>query len=110
MVVNNQMNDDVVVRELKPYRDKLDVINEQIIALLANRMEICRTIANVKARENIPMMQKSRVEFTLNKMKSLSANYQLNPSYIEDIFERIIHETCEEELVIIKALSEVKEK
>ncbi|UIP27408.1 chorismate mutase [Photobacterium sp. TLY01] len=110
MVVHKQINDAVVVRELKPYRDKLDEINEQIIALLASRMDICRTIANVKSRENIPMMQKDRVEFTLNKMKSLSVDYQLNPSYIGDIFERIIHETCEEELVIIKALSEEKEK
>src|SRR4051812_2978909 len=41
-------------------RNRIDQLDEQIIALLADRMVVCASIAGIKREEGIPMMQPNR--------------------------------------------------
>ena len=91
-------------RELQPYREQLDQINELLVDLLAERMEICRVIARVKSARGIPMMQPSRVTSTLDQVRALSASRQLRPEYLGGLFQLIIEETCDEELRVMARL------
>ncbi|MBS9432466.1 chorismate mutase [Photorhabdus hainanensis] len=86
---------------LQPYRESLDVINMQILALLAERMRVCMKIAEVKAEQDIPMMQTQRIISLLDMLRDKSTDFGLRPEYTESIFQLVIEETCcrEEELI-----------
>ncbi|WP_339531019.1 chorismate mutase [Pseudomonas mucidolens] len=94
-----------VVKTLAPYRQQLDLINQQMVDLLAQRMEICRTIAEVKFSHDIPMMQPQRVTNTLDTVRALGASRQLRPDYLDKLFTVIIEETCDEEQRLMDSLS-----
>lgn len=90
--------------ELQPYREQLDQINELLVDLLAERMQICRVIAQVKSARGIAMMQPQRVSSTLDQVRALSGSRQLRPEYLHGLFQLIIEETCDEELRVMAAL------
>lgn len=94
-----------VAQILAPYRQQLDLINQQMVDLLAKRMEICRTIAEVKFSHDIPMMQPLRVTSTLDTVRALGASRQLRPNYLDKLFTMIIEETCDEERRLMDTLS-----
>ncbi|MDR0280339.1 MAG: chorismate mutase [Paucimonas sp.] len=89
---------------LQPYREQLDRINELLVDLLAERMQVCRVIARVKSAGGIPMMQPQRVTSTLDQVRALSGTRQLRPEYLNDLFQLIIEETCDEELRVMASL------
>ncbi|WP_269963153.1 chorismate mutase [Pseudomonas citronellolis] len=94
-----------VAQTLAPYRRQLDIINQQVVDLLAQRMDICRTIAEVKFNHHIPMMQPQRVTSTLDMVRALATARQLRPGYLVKLFTVIINETCDEEQRLMDALS-----
>lgn len=89
---------------LQPYREQLDRINELLVDLLAERMQVCRVIARIKSADGIPMMQPQRVTSTLDQVRALSGPRQLRAEYLSDLFQRIIEETCDEELRVMASL------
>ncbi|WP_225920062.1 chorismate mutase [Pseudomonas vanderleydeniana] len=104
--MNAERNAAAGQRDLQPYRQQLDRINHSLVDLLAERMEVCRTIAQVKFTSGIPMMQPHRVTSTLDQVMALSQSCQLRPEYLGRVFELIIKETCDEELRIMEALGQ----
>ena len=92
-------NDGAVV--LEPHRAQLDSINGQLVDLLAERMQVCRHIAQLKSAHDISMMQPQRILSTLEQVRSLSAARALCPDYVGRLFRLIIDETCDEELRIM---------
>ncbi|MFB8788244.1 MAG: chorismate mutase [Potamolinea sp.] len=48
------------MKQLEPFRKKIDDLDLQIIELLGQRFDICRQVAHLKKAENIPMMQSGR--------------------------------------------------
>ncbi|MGS0627528.1 MULTISPECIES: chorismate mutase [Photorhabdus] len=94
---------------LQPHRESLDVINMQILSLLSERMKICMKIAEIKAEQDIPMMQPQRITSLLAMLKDKSTDFGLRPEYTELIFQLVIEETCrQEETLIDKLLREKK--
>ncbi len=47
---------------LEPFRQRLDVIDDEIARLLGERFQICREVAVYKSEHEIPMMQPDRVK------------------------------------------------
>lgn len=86
---------------LGSYRAQLDLINGQLVDLLAERMQVCRRIARLKSAHGISMMQPQRISSTLEQVRSLSGARQLCPDYVGRLFRLIIDETCDEELRIM---------
>ncbi|MEE1921052.1 chorismate mutase [Pseudomonas sp. 148P] len=89
---------------LQPYREQLDRINELLVDLLAERMQVCRVIARVKSADGMPMMQPQRVTSTLDQVRALSGPRQLRAEYLDELFQLIIEETCNEELRVMASL------
>ena len=86
---------------LAPHREELDRINLRLVDLLAERMQVCRRIARVKATNGLPMMQPQRIGSTLEQVRSLSHSRQLRPEYLDGLFRLVIEETCAEELLVM---------
>ncbi|MBM3104325.1 MAG: chorismate mutase [Pseudomonas sp.] len=86
---------------LQPQRDRLDVINNELVELLCQRMQVCMVIAELKAAHGIAMMQPQRITQVLDTIKAKAVRAGLNAGYVESIFRLIIEETCVQENQLI---------
>lgn len=86
---------------LQPQRERLDLINLQVVDLLSERMKVCMDIAELKALHGIEMMQPGRISYVLDMIKIKAEAVGLRPEYTESIFKLIIEETCIQEDVLI---------
>lgn len=76
--------------ELHEYRRQIDVLDNQIVALLAQRFEIVRAVGRLKARENIPVVQGARVEEVKDRVAEMASLQNLDPQMVRDIYQRMI--------------------
>ncbi len=95
---------------LQPFRDRLDVIDDQIARLLGERFQICREVAVFKSEHEIPMMQPGRVEIVRNRYLQRGAEADLPADFTADLFDLLIAATCkaEDELMDELAAAEAR--
>jgi len=82
---------------LEPFRERLDVIDEQIARLLGERFEICREVAVYKSEHEIPMMQPDRVKIVRERYLARGAEVGLPEDFTAALFELLIAATCKAE-------------
>jgi chorismate mutase len=82
---------------LQPFRDRLDVIDDEIARLLGERFQICREVAVYKSEHEIPMMQPGRVEVVRNRYLERGAEANLPADFSADLFDLLIAATCKAE-------------
>lgn len=82
---------------LQPFRDRLDVIDEEIARLLGERFQICREVAVYKSEHEIPMMQPSRVEQVRARYLDRGAAVDLPAEFTGELFDLLIAATCKAE-------------
>lgn len=75
--------------DLLELRDKLDVIDAQIVELYENRMELCRQVAEYKIENGRKVFDKQRELEKIAKVKSLTHN-DFNSHGIEELFEQLM--------------------
>jgi chorismate mutase len=86
---------------LDPFRERLDEIDEQVIALLGERFKVCREIAEHKRENDIPMMQPGRVEVVRERYVICGALAGMPGRFAASLFDLLISATCrmEDELM-----------
>jgi chorismate mutase len=82
---------------LEPFRERLDVIDDQIARLLGERFDICREVAVYKSEHEIPMMQPDRVKIVRERYLARGAEVDLPPDFTADLFDLLIAATCKAE-------------
>jgi chorismate mutase-like protein len=87
--------------ELERRRSEIDAIDEQLVDLLARRLDVCRAVAAFKADTGVPMMQPGRVQAVKERSARLGAESGLDPAFVERLFELIVDEACELEQRLI---------
>ena len=75
--------------DLLELRRKLDRIDEQIVELYEERMEICSQVADYKIETGKKVLDKTREEEKLRKVRSLAHN-EFNAHGIQELFEQIM--------------------
>ena len=75
--------------DLLTLRDKLDVIDAQIVELYEKRMEICGQVAEYKIENGKKVFDKQRELEKISKVKSLTHN-DFNSHGVEELFEQIM--------------------
>lgn len=78
---------------LEIYRQQIDLIDLEIIALLAKRNEISKQIGNYKQENNLPVHQPKRREIILQNRKENATSLWLSADFIQDIRNRIHQES-----------------
>jgi 4-amino-4-deoxychorismate mutase len=86
---------------LEGFRAQLNVIDEEWVRLLGERIQICRDVAHYKREHGIPMMQSARVEAVKERCASLAVNHNIDPDFVRNLYAMIIRETCRIENEII---------
>ena len=74
--------------ELKTYRDRLDRIDEEIVALFRERMETVTQIAAYKKTHELPVHAPGREQEILERVRALSGE-ELAP-YAQELFETLM--------------------
>lgn len=70
-------------------RDQLDRIDEQIVELYEERMDICSQVADYKIETGKKVLDKTREEEKLRKVRSLAHN-EFNAHGVQELFEQIM--------------------
>jgi chorismate mutase len=74
-------------------RNEIDVIDNNLIALIAKRMEFVREIGIMKRDNNLPLLQLGRWKQILYTRLKKSGQKHLSRSFIREIFEEIHQES-----------------
>ncbi|MBS1880152.1 MAG: chorismate mutase [Actinobacteria bacterium] len=82
---------------LQPFRDRLDLIDDELARLLGERFQICREVAVHKSEHEIPMMQPNRVEVVRRRYLDRGCAAALPADFCGALFELLIAATCREE-------------
>jgi len=76
-------------QKLNIYRKDLDILDNDLIALLKNRMDISGQIGTLKRKENVAILQSARWEEILSLMIAEADKKGLNKEFITEIFKAI---------------------
>lgn len=88
---------------LKPYRAKIDAIDDQIIDLLAARLDIIREVGALKAEKNIPPVLQDRVDEVRERCAKRGEGRNVDPALVRDLYTLVIDYSCALEEKIIGA-------
>lgn len=83
------------MEQLKPLRDQIDALDDQIIDLLAKRIDIVREIGIIKSRDNLSVIQEDRVVEVRERCAQRGALKGLNPGMVRKIYNIIFDEAHE---------------
>ncbi len=89
---------------LKPYRAKIDAIDDQIVDLLKQRFDIIREVGALKARENISAVLEDRVREVIDRAGKRGA---LHEDEIRELYTLLVTISCDLEEKIIAGHTEV---
>jgi chorismate mutase len=78
--------------EIEVWRQKLDLIEDKLIALLNERAKCVIEIGKIKHKEGLPIMDSKREEIILNRIAQKNPGPAKNEFMVE-IFRKIIDES-----------------
>lgn len=87
---------------LKTQREKIDRLDDQIIDLLATRMDIVREVAQLKAQNTIPAVLPERIEEVLTRCTERAGEKNLDPDFIRAFYSTLIDHCCALEEVLMQ--------
>ncbi len=77
---------------VRAIRREIDAIDDEVIALLARRMDCARQIGRWKRNHNVSLLQLERWEHVLHDRVQRSARRHLSASFVRELFEHIHEE------------------
>ncbi|KST68520.1 chorismate mutase [Mastigocoleus testarum] len=90
------------MNQLDNCRQRINILDIQIIEILGARFKVCRRIAHFKKEQGIPMMQPGRVEEVKQRCMELGLQYGLQKEFVAELYSLIIKESCRIEDEIIE--------
>jgi chorismate mutase len=80
--------------DLNTLRADIDAIDNEIVAFVARRLDVCRKVALVKSQVGTPMMQPGRVKEVKERCAEIGRERGLRPEFVSQLYDLIIGETC----------------
>lgn len=85
-------SDDAAYRSrMAELRARIDMLDDELLGVLSQRMDVCREIGREKSGHNVSIVQTSRWEQVLSRAVASAPEYRLDPAFVSDVFN-IIHE------------------
>ena len=75
--------------EIEDWRAKIDVLDEQIVALVSRRAEAAHAIGELKRAAGMPVYEPRREQEVFDHVRTVNAG-PLGDAEIQHVFERII--------------------
>jgi 4-amino-4-deoxychorismate mutase len=84
-------------------RAELDRIDVEFLASLGARVAVCRSIAHYKRQHGVAMMQPHRIGVVQQRAARFAEGAGLDLTFMKQLYDLIIAETCRIEDLIIDA-------
>ncbi len=81
------------MKTLTKNRNKIDKINQKILRLLAKRMQASKEIGEYKKATQSKIIDRVREKQMLDRISKKAGNYNLNKTFINNIFQEIMDES-----------------
>lgn len=95
---------------LRPFRGKIDALDDKIMALLAKRFAIVRQVGELKAAHNFPSYISDRVVQVRERNATTGKKYGIDPDFVRMLYSLIIYQSCAEEDIIKHARRQKRAK
>ncbi|MDO4801200.1 MAG: bifunctional 3-deoxy-7-phosphoheptulonate synthase/chorismate mutase type II [Prevotellaceae bacterium] len=84
--------------EIDILRREIDSIDDELVSIIARRMQVSRTIGKYKREHNITVFQKDRYEQIRNRLKALATERGIDENCIIAVFEAIHDQSVKSQL------------
>lgn len=91
-----------MTEEIQKLRKKIDEIDENILRLLGERSEICRSIGLLKKQSDIPIIDPNRENEVYANIREKAPDFALDADQVEEIYRQIVN--------MCSSIQELKEK
>ena len=89
VVRDNEVEDREFNENLSQLRTRIDVIDDEILSMLASRMEVSRRIGEYKRAHNVAILQTGRWDSVLQEMIEEGKKKGLSPEFISSVYNAI---------------------
>ncbi|MDR1925621.1 MAG: bifunctional 3-deoxy-7-phosphoheptulonate synthase/chorismate mutase type II [Planctomycetaceae bacterium] len=103
-----QLLDTLIIRDtdhpsedLADLRNKIDGIDDQLLSLLASRMQVAEEIGRYKKANNMPVLQTTRYGQIIEQKSEMAKSMKLNPDFIKEIMKQIHEESVRRQMDIM---------
>ena len=79
--------------DLDDLRSRIDQLDGALIAIIAERLAVCRQVADVKAGSNTPIIQPARVRDVVVTRRQEAIEAGIDPDFAEQLFRVLLTET-----------------
>ncbi len=83
--------------EIRPHRETIDRLNNEIIKLLGERVQAALSIGEIKRKHGKPVVDKAREQAILDIIRKKAELNAMDPDGLERIFKEIIRLCVEAE-------------
>ena len=87
------MNTDISTL-MKPFRDRINEIDEQIIALLRKRYDVIEEVGVFKYKNDIPAVLQDRVDEVRERAATMGSAQGLDEAFIRTLYAQLIDHSC----------------
>ncbi len=91
------------MNDLESMRRELERVDDDIVALLGARFAVITRIGELKTRDGVPVVIPERIEAVKQRAARKGLNYDLNPVFVEKLFQLIIDEAVAKEEALTKS-------
>lgn len=78
------------MEDIQRLRKKIDEIDENLLRLLGERSEICRSIGLLKKEQGMPIIDTFRENEVFTTIKAKAADFGLDGDRVEGIYRQIV--------------------
>lgn len=79
---------------MKPYRARIDALDDQIVDLLVERTQVIAEVGHLKHEKGIPSVIQSRVDEVRERNAERAAAKGMNADIVREIYARLIDFSC----------------
>lgn len=83
--------------ELNALRDQIDLVDKQLVDLLAQRLKLVADVGEVKSRHGVPVYAPEREAAMLASRRAEASAVGISPDMIEDVLRRVMRESYSSE-------------
>ena len=76
---------------IQELRKRIDKIDEGILEALSERIQICKTIGDIKKSQGLTIRDSYRENEVFKRIKEKSAKFMLDPNQIEALYREIVN-------------------
>ncbi len=89
------------LEKLNNLRAQINVLDKQLIDLLADRMKVVENIGQVKKEGNVAILQRTRWQEVIQNVLDMGSEQGLSPEFVEKIFKSIHQESIDHQHKIV---------